>query len=60
MSRLQVFVDEGSASFLFCWVERVYFSNFRNKGVFEFDGMIERAMWGKGIVGSFGEDIGKG
>ena len=55
-----MFVDECFAGFFFCRVERVHFSNFRNEGVLEFDGMIERAMWRKDIVGLFQEDIGKG
>ena len=60
MSCLQMFINEGLAGFLLCRVEWVYFSNLRNKGVLEFDGMIERAMWRKGVVGLFREDIGKG
>ena len=58
--RFQVFINEGLAGFLFCWVEWVYFSDFRNKGVLEFDGMIERAMWRENVIGLFREDIGKG
>ena len=55
-----MFVDEGLAGFLLCWVERVYLSDLWNEGVFEFDGMIERTMWGKGIIGLFREDISEG
>ena len=53
VSCFQVFIDECFAGIFFCWVERVYFSNLRNEGVFEFDGMVERAMWRKYIVGLF-------
>ena len=60
MSHPQMFIDEGLAGLLLCWVERVYLSNLRDKGVLEFDGMIERAIWGKDIVGLFREYIGKG
>ena len=60
MSRFQVFIDEGPAGFLLRRVERVYFSNIRNEGVLEFDGMVERAIWRKDVVGLFREDIGKG
>ena len=59
-SCFQVFIDECPAGVLFCRVERVYFSNFRNKGVLEFDGMVERAMWRKYVVGLFRKDISKG
>ena len=55
-----MFIDECLAGFLFCRVERVYFSDFRNEGVLEFDGMVERAMRRKYVIGSFGKDIGKG
>ena len=60
MSRLQMFINEGLAGVLLCWVEWVYFSNLRNEGVLEFDGMIKRAMWRKDVVGLFQEDIGEG
>ena len=55
-----MFIDEGLAGFLLCQVERVYFSNLRDEGVLEFDGVIERAMWGKDVIGLFREDIGEG
>ena len=55
-----MFIDECFAGFLLCWVEWVYFSNLRDEGVLEFDGMVERTMWRKGVVGLFREDIGKG
>ena len=55
-----MFIDECLAGFLFCWVERVYFSDFRNEGVLEFDGMVKRAMRRKYVVGLFRKDIGKG
>ena len=55
-----MFINEGLAGFFLCRVERVYLSNLRDKGVLEFDGMIEGAMWGKDIVGLFREDVGKG
>ena len=60
MSHFQVFIDECLAGFLLCRVERVYFSNLGNKGVLEFDGMVERVMWRKDIVGLFREDSCKG
>ena len=55
-----MFINGGFAGFLFCWVEQVYLSDLRNEGVLEFDGMIERAMWGKYVIGLFRKDIGKG
>ena len=55
-----MFVDEGLAGLLLCWVERVYLSDLRDEGVLEFDDMIKRAMWGKGVIGLFREDIGEG
>ena len=60
MSCFQMFIDEGLAGFLFCRVEWVYLSNHWNKGVLEFDGMIERVMWGKDVISLFREDISKG
>ena len=60
MSRFQVFIDECLAGFLLCWVEWVYYSNFRNEGVLEFDGVVERVMWRKYVVGLFRKDIGEG
>ena len=55
-----MFIDESLTGVLLCQVEQVYLSNLRNKGVLEFDGMIERAMWRKDVVGLFQEDIGEG
>ena len=55
-----MFIDERLAGFLLCRVEWVYFSDFRNEGVLEFDGMVERAMRRKYVVGSFRKDISKG
>ena len=55
-----MFVDEGLAGLLLCWVEQVYLSDLRDEGVLEFDGMIERTMRGKGVIGLFREDIGEG
>ena len=55
-----MFIDECFTGFFFCQVEWVYFSNLRDEGVFEFDGMVERAMWRKDIIGLFREYIGKG
>ena len=46
-----MFIDEGLAGLSLCRVERVYFSDLRNEGVLEFDGMVERAMWRKDVVG---------
>ena len=60
LSRLEVFINEGLAGLFLCRVERVYFSDFRNEGVLEFDGMVERAMWGKDVISLFREDISKG
>ena len=48
-----MFIDEGLAGVLLCRVEWIDFSNFRNEGVLEFNGMIERAMRGKDVVGLF-------
>ena len=59
-SCFQVFIDEGLADLFLSRVERVYFSNLGNEGVFEFNGMVERAMWRKDVVGLFREYIGKG
>ena len=47
-----MFINEGPAGFFLCGVERVYFSDFRNEGVLEFNGMVERVMWGKDVIGS--------
>ena len=55
-----MFVNEGLAGLLLCWVERVYLSDLRDEGVLEFDGMIKGTMWGKGVIGLFREDIGEG
>ena len=55
-----MFIDEGLAGLPLCRVERVYFSDLRNEGVLEFDGMVERAMWRKDVIGLFREYIGKG
>ena len=55
-----MFIDEGLAGVLLCQIERVYLSNLRNEGVLEFDGMIERAMQRKDVIGLFREDISKG
>ena len=55
-----MFIDEGLAGLFLSRVERVYFSDLRNEGVLGFDGMVERVMWGKDVVGLFREDISKG
>ena len=55
-----MFIDEGLAGLFLHRVERVYFSDLRNEGVLEFDGMVKRVMWRKDVVGLFREDIGKG
>ena len=55
-----MFIDEGLAGLLLSRVERVYFSDLRNEGVLEFDGMVERTVWRKDIVGLFREYISKG
>ena len=41
-----MFIDESFTSLLFCGIERVYFCNLRDEGVFEFDGMVEGVVWG--------------
>ena len=55
-----MFIDEGLASFFLGRIEGVYLSDLRDKGVLEFDGMVKGTVWGKDIIGLFGEDIGKG
>ena len=55
-----MFVDEGFAGVLLCWVEWIYLGNLRDKGVLEFNGMIEGTMRGKGVISLFREDIGEG
>ena len=55
-----MFVNEGLAGLLLCWVERVYLSDLRDEGVLELDGVIEGTMWGKGVIGLFREDVGEG
>ena len=46
-----MFIDEGLAGFFLGRVERVYLSDLRDKGVLEFDGMVEGTVWGKDIIG---------
>ena len=55
-----MFVNEGPAGILLCWVERVYFSDLGDEGVLEFDGVIEGSMRGKGVISLLREDIGEG
>ena len=55
-----MFIDEDFTGLFLCRVERVYFSDLRNEGVLEFDGMVKRAMWRKDVVGLFRKDVCKG
>ena len=55
-----MFINEGLAGFFLCRVERVYLSDLGNEGIFEFDGMVKRVMWGKDVIGLFRENISKG
>ena len=55
-----MFIDEGFTGFFLSRVEGVYLSNLRDEGVLEFDGMVEGTVWGKDIIGLFGEDISNG
>ena len=54
-----MFFDESLAGFLFGRVKGVDFCNLWDKGILEFDGMIEGSMRRKNIIGLFGEDIGE-
>ena len=47
---LQVFIDESLASFLFGRIKRVDLRNLRDKGIFEFNGVIEGSMRRKNII----------
>ena len=55
-----MFINEGLAGCFLCRVERVYLSDLGNEGIFEFDGMVERAMWENDVIGLFRENIGEG
>ena len=55
---LQVF-NESLAGFPFGRIKKVNLRNLWNKGVFEFNGMIEGSMRWKDVIRLFREDIGE-
>ena len=59
LSGLQVFIDECFASLLFSSVKQVDLGNLGSKGVFEFNGVIERSMRRENVVSLLREDIGE-
>ena len=59
MSGLKMFIDESLASFLFGRVKRIDLHNLGDKGILEFNGVIEGSMRGENVIGLFQEDIGK-
>ena len=59
MSGLKMFFDESLARFLFGRIKGIDFSNLWDKGILEFNGVIEGSMRGKNVIGLFREDIGE-
>ena len=53
----QVFINESLASFLFSRIKRVDLHNLGDKGIFEFNGVIEGSMRRENIICLFREDI---
>ena len=58
-SSFQVFVNESLTSFLFSRIKRVDLHNLGDKGIFEFNGVIEGSMRRENIIHLFREDIGE-
>ena len=54
---LQVFVNESFVGFLFSRMKRVDLRNLGDKGIFEFNGVIEGSMRREDIIHLFQEDI---
>ena len=52
-----MFINESSTSLFLCGVERVDLGDLRDKGILEFDGMIEGLMRGMNVVSLLKEDI---
>ena len=50
-------IDESLTGLLFSRVKGVNFGDLGDKGVFEFDSMIERSMGRENVISLFGEDI---
>ena len=57
MSSLKMFIDESFASFLFGRIKRVDLRNLGDKGILEFNGVIEGSMRRENVIGFFREDI---
>ena len=54
-----MFFDESLAGFLLGRVKGVDFCDLWDKGILEFDGVVEGSMRRKNIIGLLREDIGK-
>ena len=52
-SSFEMFIDESLAGFLFGRVKRINLCDLGDKGVLEFNGVIEGSMRGKNIIGLF-------
>ena len=53
VSSLKIFIDESLASFLFGRVKRIDLRDLGDKGILEFNGVINGLMRGKNIIGLF-------
>ena len=53
VSGLKMFIDKSLAGFLFSRVQGVNFCNLRNKGILEFNGVIEGSMRVKNVIHLF-------
>ena len=53
VSSLKMFCDKSLAGFLLSRVKGVDFHNIRNKGILEFNGVIEGSMRRKNVIGLF-------
>ena len=56
-SSFQVFLNEGFASFHFCWVERIDFGDLGSEVGMKFNCVVVGAMGRELIMGFLGEDI---
>ena len=52
-SSLQVFIDESLAGFLFGKIKRIDLRNLGDKGILEFNGVIEGSMRRENIISFF-------
>ena len=58
-SSFEMFIDESLAGLLFSRVKGVDLCNLWDKGILEFNGVIEGSMRRENIIGLFREDISK-